>query len=42
MSVVTHVASAARKPTGDLAFHHWTAIATRTGQPDLMRRALTV
>ena len=42
MTFVTHLASAARQQTGDMAFHHWTAIATRTGQVDLMRRALTV
>jgi hypothetical protein len=41
MTFVTHVASAARKPTGDRAFPNWTAIATRTGQPDVRRRALT-
>lgn len=42
MTWVTHGASAARQQTGAMAFHHWTAIATRTGQPDLRRRALTV
>ena len=42
MTFVSHLASAARQQAGDMAFHHWTAIATRTGQVDLMRRALTV
>src|SRR5258706_13803686 len=42
MTFVAHLASAARQQAGDMAFHHWTAIATRTGQVDLMRRALTV
>jgi hypothetical protein len=41
MTLVTHVASAARQHTGDRAFHHWTAIATCTGHPDVMRRART-
>lgn len=42
MTCVTPVASAARPQPGALAFHHWTAIATRPGQPDVRRRALTV
>ena len=42
MTFVTHLTSAAGKHTGDMAFHYRTALATRTGQLDLMRRALTV
>ena len=42
MTFVPHLASAARQQAGDMAFHHWTARATRTGQVDLMRCALTV
>lgn len=42
MPFVTYLAGATRKHTGDMAFHHRTAIATRTGQVDLMRCALPV
>src|SRR5205809_955891 len=35
MTFVTHVASAARQQTGEMAFHNWTAIATRPGPLDL-------
>jgi hypothetical protein len=39
---VRHLARTASQQTGDVAFHHGPAIATRTGQLDLMGCALTV
>lgn len=39
---VTHLAGATREYTGDVAFHHWATIATRTGSLDLIRSALAV
>ena len=39
---VRHLARTPSQQTGDVAFHHGPAIATRTGQLDLMGCALTV